>query len=71
MLSNAAVHCAAHNGFIYIDVAIADFQIKTALRIGADPCFVFDGSALAPEVRERDKVACFAFLTFGKAVLFH
>jgi hypothetical protein len=33
-----------------IDIAVSDFDIVTALRIGANPGFVRDGSTLAAKV---------------------
>jgi hypothetical protein len=35
---------------INIDIAIADFQIETALRIGTNPGFILNSSALTTEI---------------------
>jgi hypothetical protein len=45
------MECPAHNGFIYINITIPDFQIEAAIRIGANPGFVLNGCALVTEIR--------------------
>ena len=42
----------AHNGLVYIDVSIADFDIEPAIRVGAHPGLIMDGCPLATEVRK-------------------
>jgi hypothetical protein len=44
--------CPADNGFININIAIPDFQVETAIRIGANPGFVMNGCPLAAKVRQ-------------------
>ena len=46
----AVVHGAAHYGFIYIHIAVPDFQVVTAIRVGANPCFVVNIRPLAAEI---------------------
>ena len=36
--------------FVHVDIAVADLQIETAVRIGADPGFVLNARTLAAEV---------------------
>ena len=43
---------AAHNGFIDINVTVPDFQVITAIRIGANPSLITDRSPLTAEVRQ-------------------
>jgi len=45
------MHCPADNGFVNIDVTIPDFQVETAIRIGANPCLVMNGCPLTAKVR--------------------
>lgn len=65
------MECPAHNGFIYIDITIPDFQVVAAIRIGANPCFVVDGCPLITKIRQGHKVTRLALLTFGETKLFH
>jgi len=46
------MECPAHNGFIYIDVTIPDFQVETTIRIGANPRFVVNGCPLITKIRQ-------------------
>jgi len=62
---------AAHNRFIDINITIPDFQVKAAIRIGANPCFVMNGCPLTAKIRQRHKVARIALLTFREIDLFH
>ena len=42
----------AHNRFINIDIAIPDFQVEAAIRIGANPCFVVNRRPLTAKIRQ-------------------
>ena len=42
---------SAHDGFIDIDIAIPDFQVKAAIRIGANPGFILNICPLAAKIR--------------------
>jgi hypothetical protein len=55
--------------FVNIDIAIANFQIETAVRISADPGFVLNSSTLTTEIGKRYQIASFAFLTLGEIVV--
>ena len=46
-----------HNGFIDIDIAIPDFQVESAIRIGTNPCFVMDSCPLAAKIRQGHQVS--------------
>jgi len=56
---------AAENWLVQIYVAIPDFQVKPAFRIGANPSFVMYRCPLASEIGQRNQIADFAFQTFG------
>ena len=62
---------SAHDGFINIDITIPDFQVKTAIRVGADPGFVLDICSLATEIRQGYQVSRLTPLTFREICLFH
>ena len=62
---------SAHNGFIYIYVAVPNLQIVATLRISADPGFVLNGCTLAAKIGQGYQVASLALLTFRKIDLFH
>ena len=47
------MECPAHNGFINIDVAVPDFKVETAIRIGAGPCLVMNSRSLTAKIRQR------------------
>jgi hypothetical protein len=42
---------AAHDGFVPVDVAVPDFEVKAAIGIGANPGFKLDRCPLAAEIR--------------------
>ena len=65
------MECPAGNGFVNVDITIPDFQVETAIRIGANPCFVMNGCPLAAKVRQGHQVSRIAFLAFGETELFH
>ena len=44
------MQCAAHNGFIYIDIPVPDFQVEAAIGISTDPGFVVDIGSLAAKI---------------------
>ena len=41
---------SVHNGFVDINIPIPDFQVKAAIRIGANPGFVMNIGSLAAEI---------------------
>ena len=61
----------AHNGFVDINVTIPDFQVETAIRIGANPCFIFDRCSLTAKIRQGHQVSSLALLAFREIKLFH
>jgi hypothetical protein len=65
------MECPTHNGFINIDIAIPDFQVETAVRIGADPCFIMNSCPLTAKVRQGHQVSRLTFLTLREIKLFH
>lgn len=62
---------SAHNGFINIDITIPDFEVESAVRIGANPGFIVNSCPLATEIRQGYQVSSFALLAFGEIKLFH
>jgi hypothetical protein len=65
------MQCPADNGFVNIDITVPDFQVETAIRIGANPCLVVNGCPLTTKVRQGHQVSRFALQTFGETGLFH
>ena len=61
----------AHNGLVYVDVPIADFDIEPAIGVGAYPGLIVDGCPLATEVRKGHQVSRLALYAPGKYILFH
>jgi hypothetical protein len=57
------------NRFININIAIPDFQIESAFRIGANPGFVLNCSSLAAEIRKGNQISGFTFLTLGEIIV--
>src|SRR5713226_9303138 len=57
------------NGFIDDDIAITDFDVVQARRVGANPCLVLDGSSLATEIRKRNQITFTTLATPGKCIL--
>jgi hypothetical protein len=62
---------AAHNGLVDIDITVPDFEVKTAIRIGANPGFVLDSCPLAAKIRERHQFSRITFVTLGEINLIH
>jgi len=60
----------ADDRFINIDIAIPDFQVIAAIRIGANPCFVVNRCPLTAKIRQGDQVSRLTFLTLREIVLF-
>jgi hypothetical protein len=65
------VHRAAHDRLVPIDITVPDFQIETAIGIGANPGFKLYGRSLTTEIGQRHEVSGIAFLTLGEIELFH
>lgn len=45
------MHGPAIDGLVDVDVAVSDFDVKTAVEISANPGLVVNGRPLAPKVR--------------------
>jgi hypothetical protein len=65
------VQRAAHDGLVSIDITVPDLEVKTAIRIGANPRLELDGRALTAKIGQRHQVSGIAFLTLGEIELFH
>ncbi len=61
----------AHNGFVDINVTIPDFQVEAAIRIGANPCFIFDSCSLTAKIRQGHQVSRVTLLALRKVSLLH
>ena len=59
----------AHDRFIDVDITVPDLQVETAVRVGADPCFVMNTRSLATKIGKGNQVAGLAFLTLGESNL--
>ena len=65
------MECPTHDGFINIDITVPDFQVKTTIRIGANPGLVVNSRPLTAKIRQGHQVSGIAFQTLGKIRLFH
>jgi hypothetical protein len=65
------VQSAAHNRLVDVNIAIPDFQVKAAVRVGANPGLVMNVRALAAEIGQGYKITNLTFLTFRETGLFH
>jgi hypothetical protein len=65
------MHRPADNGFVNIDITVPDFEVKAAIRIGADPGLVVNSRPLTAKVRQRHQVSSLALQTLGEIGLFH
>ena len=69
-MGTAAVETTTHDGLVNIDIPIPDFQVKTAIRVGADPGFVVNGCPLTAKVREGYQVSSVTLKALGETI-FH
>jgi hypothetical protein len=60
------VGCPADNGFVDVHIAVPDFQVETAIRIGANPSLVMNRRPLTAKVRQRHQVSRIALQTLRK-----
>jgi hypothetical protein len=51
----------AEDRFVQIYIAVPDFQVKSAFRIGANPGFIMYSCPLAAKIGQRNQIANFAF----------
>ena len=58
---------AVRNRLVDVQVAVANLEIKTTIRVRTDPRLVVNRRPLAPEIGQRHQVACLALLAVGKA----
>lgn len=65
------MHSAAHYGLININIAVPDFQVVAAIRIGTNPCFVVNIRPLAAEIGQGYQISGLTSLTLWKTSLFH
>jgi hypothetical protein len=54
---------------INIDIAISDFKVKSAIRVGANPGFILNGGTLTTEIRQGHQISYFTFLTFWETIV--
>jgi hypothetical protein len=70
VLAGAATY-PADNGLVDEHITVPDFQIVTAIRIGADPCLVMNRCPLTAKIRQGHQVSSVTLLTFRKLSLLH
>ena len=71
LAGTTTVQCPTHNGFIKVDITIPDFQVKTAIRAGANPGLVVNSCPLTAKIRQGHQVSRLALLTLGEIKLLH
>ena len=57
------------DGFINENVAVTDFDVVKARRVGANPGLILDGSSLAAEIRKRNQITFTTLATPRKCIL--
>jgi hypothetical protein len=60
------MHSSVANGFVEINVTVADLDVEATIGVGADPSLIVDRGALATEIREGDQIADIALLALGQ-----
>ena len=60
---------AIADGLINDDVAVTDFDVVKARRVGANPGLVLNGSSLATEIRKRNQITFTTLATPRKCIL--
>ena len=60
---------AIANRLVDDDIAVTDFNVVQARRVGANPCLILDGSSLATEIRQRNQITFTTLATPGKCIL--
>jgi hypothetical protein len=63
------VERAIANRLVDDDIAVTDFNVVQARRVGANPCLILDGSSLATEIRQRNQITFTTLATPGKCIL--
>ena len=61
-----SVQRVIHDGLVYIDVFISDFQVEVAVGVRTNPRFIMNAGSLAVEIGQGNKVPGFAFQTSRK-----
>lgn len=59
--------CSAENGLVYVYLAIPDFDVIAAVRVGTYPSFVVNRCSLTTEVGKGHQISRTTLLTFGKS----
>jgi hypothetical protein len=57
------------NGLVDDDIAVTDFDVIKARRVGANPCLILNGSSLATEIRKRNQITFTTLATPRKCIL--
>ncbi len=52
-----------------VHVTVTDFQIKSTVRVSANPGLILNCGSLAAEIRKRYQISSFTFLTLGEIVI--
>ena len=66
-----AVHTARGDRFVQVNVSVADLDIETAIRIGANPRFVMDCCSLPAVVRQWYELTYVALQALRNDPVFH
>jgi hypothetical protein len=61
----------SQDGLVNIYIPIADLNVKTAIRIGAYPCFIVNCCSLSPKIGQRNEHPHPALLTLRKTEILH
>jgi hypothetical protein len=65
------MRCSTTYRLVHIHVAVADFDIEPARRVGTHPGFISDWSPLAAEIGKGYEVANFTMLALWKRYFHH
>jgi hypothetical protein len=52
-----------------VHVTVTDFQIKSTVRVSANPGLILNCGSLAAEIRKRHQIPGLTFLTFGEIII--
>ena len=65
------MHCPTGYWLVKVYIAISDFNVKPAVRIGTHPCLVVYSRPLASVVGKGDELAHLALETLRNHLVFH
>jgi hypothetical protein len=71
LTGTAIMQSAAHYGLVNINITVPDLNVISAIRIGANPSFVFNIRPLAAKIGQGYQISGLTSLTLWKTSLFH